>query len=69
MLDGVELPCESYDRQQRLSPHYVTTPQLHAKTTRRGNNHVDLRCLKDTAQESELTAGVTDLDTSLADVD
>lgn len=69
VLDGVELPCESYDRQRCLILHYVTTLQLHAKTTRWESSHVDLRCLEDTVQEIELTAGVTDLDTSLTDVD
>ena len=69
VLDGVELPCESYDRQYRSTTHYVATPPLHAQTTRRGRTHVDLRRLEDVAQEIELTAGVTDLDTSLTDVD
>ena len=69
MLDGVELPCESYDRQRCLTTNYVATLPLHAQMTRPGRSHVDLRRLEDTAQGIELTAGVTDLDTSLTDVD
>ena len=47
----------------------MVSPTPHARITRRAGSHVEALCLEDDGQKTELTAGVTDLDTSLTDVD